>query len=283
MDHEEGFIDILMITYNRDYYTKLALQRLFETCDPKVRVWIWHNGGCKKTLEVVREYLSHENLYRFFHSEENLKLTEPTNWLWANGKGTYVAKVDDDSLLPSGWASKLREAHQKNPRFGAIGCWRFFPEDFNEPLAAKKIRNYNGISLMQHPWMEGSGYVMKRACIEQAGLLQENETFPSYCRRLAWLGWIHGWYFPFLYQEHMDDPRSVHFMYKSDEDFHAHRPLTAVRNGVETIDQWKLLFAATAKHVLKSSIYPGRFFKSRSLLKRLSYWMSGPSENKRGS
>src|SRR5687768_244136 len=201
-------IDILMITYNRASYTRLALTRLLETCDDRMRVWLWHNGDHLETLGVVKELSSHPRVHRFHHSVENRKLREPTNWCWSESNGEFLSKVDDDCLMPDGWADTLRRAHADVPEFGILGCWRFPDEDFVADVASRKIIAFNGHRVMRNCWIEGSGYLMKRACVQKHGLLAADQSFTQYGMALARAGWVHGWYFPFLYQEHMDDPRS---------------------------------------------------------------------------
>jgi len=236
---KNGVIDILMITYNRPYYTRLALDRLLSACgdDESLRVWIWHNGCHAETLNLVKEYLEHPRVYRFHHSPENRKLNEPTNWLWENGDGEFVTKVDDDCLLEDGWTEKLRAAHQVKEDIGVIACWRFHEEDYEPQLARKKILDLAG----GHKWMlslytQGSGYVMKRKCIQEEGLLRPEDSFQSYCFRLAEKGWMHGWYFPFIFEDHMDDPRSEYTLLKTEEDYKRLKPLSS--NSRPTIEDW---------------------------------------------
>ena len=233
-------IDILMITYNRASYTQVALERLLDTCDESMRVWLWHNGDHQETLDVVKNLSSHKAVHKFYHSIENKKLTEPTNWMWQQADGDFITKVDDDCLMPYGWADTLRKAHKDNPKFGVIGCWRFPDEDFVAEAANKKIKEFpGGHQLMRNCWVEGSGYLMKRQCIEEQGILQDKQSFPAYCIALAKRGYINGWYYPFLYQDHFDDPRSPHSQLKSDEDMQSWAPLSALRNGVTTVADWK--------------------------------------------
>jgi glycosyltransferase involved in cell wall biosynthesis len=235
----DSSVDILMITYNRAEYTKLSLARLLDTCDESMRVWVWHNGDHEETLEVVKSMQDHPRFYKFYHSQQNKKLREPTNWFWANSEGGYLTKVDDDCLMPYGWADTLRKAHVDNPEFGVIGCWRFPDEDFAPEHASKKINEFDGNHrIMRNCWVEGSGYLMKRECYNKMGSIKDGQSFPNYCVRLAQQGYINGWYYPFLYQEHYDDPRSEHSLLKCDADMREWAPLSAINNGVVTVQAW---------------------------------------------
>lgn len=263
----DGTIDVLMITYNRPDYTRLALTRLLETCDERMRVWIWQNGSDPATLEIAKSLAGHPRVYRFHHSEENRQLTAPTNWLFEQAEGEFVSKVDDDCLMPFGWADTLRQAHADEPRFGVLGCWRFPDEDFRPELASRKIKTFtNGHRLMVNCWVEGSGYLMRRQCVQQLGLLREGSSFTNYCIDLASRGWVNGWYYPFLYQEHMDDPVSVHCDLKTDDDIRSRPPLMAQRWGVRSLEEWSNCFREEAVGLQQASTDPRTYLGWRRKL-----------------
>lgn len=263
--------DILMITYNRADYTRMALSRLLETCDESMRVWVWHNGGHQPTLEVVKELSSHPRFHHLEVSPENKRLREPTNWFWAASDGEYLSKVDDDCLEPDDWGGIMRRAHALNPELGIIGTWRFYDEDFVPELAEKKIRSLaGGQKMMANCWVQGSGYVMKRACVDRLGLLREGESFPGYCIRAALSGSQNGWAFPFLHEEHMDDPRSPYCAIKTDAEFMAQRPLSAINDNVTTLEQWAARVRHMAKIVQAAHPDPRRHVGWRKRLHHLS-------------
>jgi glycosyltransferase involved in cell wall biosynthesis len=263
-------IDILMITWRRPVYTQRSLCRLLETCDEDMRVWLWHNGDDAETLDVVRAHADHPRVHRVHHSPENRRLRAPTNWLLRESDGAYVSKVDDDCLLPDGWAHALREAHEAEPRFGVLGCWRFQDEDFDAALAAPKIRSYAGDHrILQNCWVEGSGYLMKRACVDTAGPLRADESFTHYCIRVAAHGWINGWAYPFLRQEHMDDPRSPHSLLRTDADLAEHLPLSARQRGTQSLDAWIEQLRRSARIVQQAPVDPRVYRGARKKVRRL--------------
>lgn len=249
-------IDVLMITYNRPEYTQLALERLLETCDEDMRVWLWHNGDHEETLALVKERSTHPRVHEFVHSSDNQKLWGPTNWFWEKSDGAYVSKVDDDCLMPDDWGAKLRQVHEDVPNLGILGCFRFRPEDFVEDVAAPKIKSFGAHKIFQNCWIEGSGYLMKRECVERHGPMQEGESFTAFGIRLALNGWIHGWPMPFLYQDHMDDPRSEFSLLKSDDDLQRWLPLSALANGVDSLEVWQDQLKKSARRALESSLDP---------------------------
>ena len=252
-----GTIDILMITYNRPEYAQRSLGRLLETCDETMRVWIWHNGNDGPTLEVVRALANHPRVHEFYHCPENKKLWAPTNWFWEHARGDYLSKVDDDCVIPHGWGQILRKAHEDVPQFGVLGCWHFQEDDFDLALAEPKIRQFpGGHRVMVNCWLGGSGYAMKRECVESGGLLRRRQGFTDYCLQLARQGWIHGWYYPFLYMEHMDDPRAPHSGLRADSDVERKPPLSAAKNGIRNLAAWDAQLRRSARLIQQASIDP---------------------------
>lgn len=247
----QDIADVLMITYNRASYTDMALSELITRSKGHARIWVWHNGQDQETLSVVRKY-EHE-LYRFHHSEENLGLSAPTNWLFKNAEGEFLSKVDDDCIVPEDWLPKLKAAFREEQNFGILGCWRFQEEDFRPDLAHKKIQKFSGgVSVLRNAWVEGSGYLMRRECVDRLGLLQQGESFTDYCINVTREGWINGWIYPFLYQEHMDDPRAEHAGLHSDEDLLRRLPLSASRNEVATLEGWTEQIRRSAEGVQRA-------------------------------
>lgn len=253
-------VDILMITYDRPQYARLSLQRLLDTCDEDMRVWIWHNGEDAATLATVESFLDHPRVAEFHHSPENQRLTAPTNWLWENSRATFLSKVDDDCLVSPGWADVLRGAHHDCPPFGVVGSWRFLDEDFVYRIAKRKIRTFpGGHRLLENFWVQGSGYLLKRRCVEEQGLLRPGQSFTDYCIQLALRGYRNGWYYPFIREEHMDDPRSPWTGLRSDEDLLRRLPLSAKQSGIRTLEDWENQQRDSARLLQAASVDPRHY------------------------
>jgi glycosyltransferase involved in cell wall biosynthesis len=261
-------VDVLMITYNRPQYTRVSLSKLLESSREKSRVWLWHNGEDAETLDVVRRYES--QLHRFHHSTQNVGLTEPTNWLFKNADGDFLAKVDDDCVVPLDWIPKLSCAHRDVPELGVVACWHFQPEDFIPECANRKIKAFaGGHRLLVNTWVGGSGYLMKRACVDQLGILKRGQSFSNYCIEISQAGWTNGWIYPFLYQDHMDDPRSPRTSIKSDEDLAGCLPLSARRSGVQTVEEWTAQLRKSARQVQEAPIDKDHWSSRRRMLRRI--------------
>ena len=263
-------IDILVITYRWAHYAQRSLEALLDTCDDSMRVWLWHNGVDEETLATARSFRTHPRVAAFHHSLENQKLRTPTNWMWSQAGGDYVSKVDDDCLVASDWADKLRKAHEDEPRFGVIGSWRFYDEDFEPDLAGKKIATFRGgHKVMRNAWVQGSGYLMKRRCVEEQGLLRKNQSFTDYCVEVAHRGYVNGWYYPFVHEEHLDDPRSPMTGLHSDADLLDRLPLSAQQRGITTLADWEARMRASAKSLQAADPDPRQYRRGHRRLQRL--------------
>jgi hypothetical protein len=261
-------LDILMVTFDQPDYVELSLPRLLETCDDSMHVWIWHNGTDERTLEVSQSFAGDSRVAKFHHSPENRPLRDPINWLFEGSSATYVSKVDDDCLESPGWAQTLMAAHRDVEELGALGTWRFPDEDFEPDLSLPKIAEFpGGHKVLQNFWVQGSGFVMKRACVERHGALRPGQTFTQYCVQLMLEGWVNGWYYPFIREEHMDDPRCPYTRLRTDEDLLRRLPLTARLNGITTLADWEENMRRSA-HASQAAPLDPRYFRGWRLKKR---------------
>jgi hypothetical protein len=232
-------VKILMITYNRLAYTQLALTRLCETVPDYARITVWDNNSNEDLKAMLKPFESHPAVEQIIYHQRNDRLHGPTKWFWeTQTSADYLCKVDDDCLMPPGWCETLVKAHEEVPDFGILGCWRFLDEDFKPELANKKIQKHGTHQILRNCWVEGSGYLMKRSVLDRVGNLVPRESFTGYCVRAAAAGFINGWYYPFLFQEHMDDPRVPHSGMKTEEDFQRLRPLSAGTFKIANREAW---------------------------------------------
>lgn len=247
-------IDILMITHRWPSYVAQSLPQLLDTATPETRVWVWHNGQDAETLSVVKNHLAHPRVHAFHHSENNQGLRAPTNWLWRNATGDYFSKVDDDCIVSPGWIETLADAHSAEPRFGAIGSWRFYPEDFQKESAERKIDSFSGgHRLLKNPWIQGSGYLLKRQVVDRLGLLRNEQSFTAFLIDAAVLGYVNGWYYPFLHEEHLDDPRSELTGLRTDDHLRDRMPLSARHRGIDTLPAWEQQMRTSALRLQEAS------------------------------
>lgn len=249
--------DIIMITYRSSGYLHLSLPRLLDTLGERDRVWLWHNGDDEATIEALRPFCEDPRVHRYHHSRENVRLWQPTNWLWSESTARFVSKVDDDCLVSPGWLDTFASAHDANPQFGVIGSWRPPLEDFRLELAQRKIQTFaGGHQLLRNLWVQGSGYLLPRDLTRSLGGLGPGESFTQFGVRASLAGAVNGFYFPFVPEDHMDDPRSPHTLIRTDADLVDRMPLSAQVNGVTTVEAWTEQLKRSAVTLQTATIDP---------------------------
>lgn len=231
-------IDIVFITHNRLDYTRKALPRLLEDPDEEFRLTIWDNASTDGTKEYLKAEARDSRIVDIVFSSSNAGQVIPVNHVWSASRAELLGKVDNDCLLSPGWTRILARAHADIPRLGAVACWHFFPDDFDLQRARHKIQTWGGHQILRHPRTCGTGVLIKREAYLRTGPMTGTET-GRYWFRLAQQGWINGFYYPPIFQEHMDDPRSEHSHLCDQDSFEEARQVTYnIRNrGIKTLRQ----------------------------------------------
>jgi hypothetical protein len=249
-------VDVLLIAHTRADYLTRSLPRLLDSLPEGARAWVWQNEEHPRTTEVIARYRSHPRFYRYHRSLQNQRLIEPTNWLWRNATGGLLGKVDDDCLVSDGWIEAFTDAHEVD-RLGIIASWHFQPDELlPETIRCRTEPLNNGRALIRNCWVGGSGYLMKRSCVNEQGLLSDGRNFTAYCIDLARAGWSIGWHYPLIPQDHMDDPRSANTAIRSDEDLVSRSPLSVIHLKDPTVDAWDAEMRADAVRVQTASLRP---------------------------
>ena len=208
-------VAILMFTYDRLEYTREALHTLMKNTRYPFDLYIVDNystDGTREWLETARlEYPGRIKDIRYNSTNEGLP--GPTNDFWSRVDVDLMGKVDNDTLVPSGWLERLVEAHQKVPKLAVVGGYHFRPEDFDEKAAQDKLYAENDIRILQDTHIGGCAYLMKKSIQQQFGLMKYNPAlkihgWTEYQHMLAGTGYIVGYLYPLIKLEYMDDPRS---------------------------------------------------------------------------
>jgi len=220
---------LLMITHNRLGYTKISLPRLLDG-EGDFEVWIWDNGSTDGTADFVASFKTHPRVAQVRCCPDNAMQNIPFQWMLAGSRSPIVGKVDDDCLMPTRWVEPIAEAVRTQPILGAVGCWTFWPEDFDETRAARKIKIVGPHKILSNISIGGTGLLIRRKLCRRF-MLPAGFAIPIDQSRMSAAGFINGWYYPLIWAEHMDDPRSKHCMLQIADAVTADYALTARRCG----------------------------------------------------
>lgn len=244
-------LDVLFVTCNRPWYARVALEGLLAvkaSCSIDLRLWVWRNGEDPETAALVEDLDRDDNFHSCIRSRRNVGLADPTNWFLSRAESRFLSKVDDDCLVPPDWASRLVEAHEQESKLGVLGAWHFRKDELVPELVARKTRRLSGgVRILHHPWVGGSGFVLKRAALGKRRRLPRGRwDFPSLQLDLARRGWINGWLLPPVLQDHMDDPRSDYYSPDRVEK-DGINSISAARRGIQRVEDWNARLRQSAR------------------------------------
>jgi len=261
-------IDLVFITYNRLEYTKLALASVLAEPTEEFSLTIWDNSSTDDTAEYLRKEVHDPRIADIVFSKKNIGQTVAVNEVWGKSNADLLGKLDNDCLVTPGWTRTLAKAHEDIPNLGVIACWHFFPEDFDYNQAQHKIQQFGKHRILRHPWTGGTGFLLKRDTFRKFGPMEAKAT-TQYWLKIALAGYVNGFYYPLIYQEHMDDPRSPNTLLNSDDDLKRYLPLTAKNFGVNSLAEWVQWLRGDALFIQTASANPKQYIGWRAKLRRL--------------
>ncbi len=211
-------IQLVFVTYNRLAYTRRSLSSVLADPSEEFSLVIWDNGSTDGTAEYLKHEVDDPRVCDIVLSRENLGQTGAMNYAWSRTDADLVGKVDNDCLLPAGWTRILAQAHRDIPELGAVACWHFRRKDFKYELGRRKIQRFGAHRIFRHPWVGGTGFLIKRETFLRQGPWESGADVGTthYFLRMAAAGCVNGWYYPLVVQEHMDDPVSEYTLLKND-------------------------------------------------------------------
>ncbi len=170
-------IDIVICTYNRASSVRNVLERLEALDTPSAVRWsvlVVDNGSTDDTSAVAETFRARGRLRLKCVREETLGLMSARLRGVAESTADWIAFVDDDNLLESGWLAAMADAIRAHPRAGGLGgrvCLRWvkppaplfhnFGYCFAEQDLGKTPRAVHSLV--------GAGMVVRRAALRATG------------------------------------------------------------------------------------------------------------------
>lgn len=213
-------VAIVLVTHNRLEYTKKSISRLLEDHSEEFDLYLWDNASTDGTQEYLKN-LKDPRIAETILSKNNQGQTGAMNYVWSKTKAELIGKLDNDCLVTPGWTRIMAKAHNDIENLGAVACWHFPLDEFNEHAVRKagKIQTFGEHQIFRHPWVCGSGFILKRSSFQKHGRWKKGSNIATtyYFLKMALAGEINGWYYPLVLQEHMDDPKSKHSLIKTNQ------------------------------------------------------------------
>lgn len=212
---------VMMPTYNRLEYTRLALEGLLAQDYPgEWQLVIWDNGSTDGSVDWIRQRTRGLSHVRVIEWPCNRGVVFPMNEVWgADKRAELLAKVDNDTLVPPDWLRLLAEWHLASDRWGVLSGFHFRQE--GEAQAEDRwMCRFGGRQVLRQPHVGGCAIMLKREVYERFGPIAHRTGDPErpfmdfgwtfYQEALHAAGWINGYAWPAIHVDHMEDTRSEH-------------------------------------------------------------------------
>jgi SAM-dependent methyltransferase len=217
---------LLMVTYNRLEYTRLALEAVLKLDYKNLRLVVWDNASSDGTVDYIKQRLASLPNAELIASPVNRGVVFPMNEVWSSDwQAELLAKIDNDTLVPPGLLSRLAACHLQSKRFGVLSGFHFREE--GERLAeANRIKSFDGVPVLPQPYVGGCAVMIRRDVFDRIGPIgcrTDSQPRPfmdsgwTRCQqRLTAEGLVNGYPWPRVHVDHMEDTRSAHCI-RSDE------------------------------------------------------------------
>jgi len=256
-------IDFIFLTHNRLDYTKLSLASVLADPTEDFSLTIWDNASTDGTVDYLRSQVKDPRIKKIVYSTGNVGQIVPANQVWGESRADLLGKLDNDCIVTPGWTKLLTQAHQEIRELGVVACWHFFPEDFVCERARHKIQQFGRHQILRHPWTCGTGLLFKRETFQRLGPLRGDGT-TQFWLNMARAGYVNGFYYPLIYQEHMDDPRSPHNRSHSMSFEEAYRHTHGWKTGaLHDIESYRALHERILDNLLTGSFDPKHYHRPR--------------------
>lgn len=253
----------------------MALTSVLADPTEKFSLTIWDNASTDGTIEYLKDKVDDPRIADIIFSKENIGQTNAVNQIWSSSKADLLGKLDNDCLVTTGWTRTLAQAHNDIDNLGVVACWHYLPEDLDYERAKHKIQKFGRHQILRHPWTCGTGLLLKRSTYEEFGPIKTNAT-TRYWLKIAKMGYVNGFYYPPIYQEHMDDPLSQHTLLKNDDTIRQARDITYtlkshnINTMTERMQRRKLVLANLLDDPWDPKYYTGWRAKLRHATSRVS-------------
>jgi len=210
-------VTVLVVTFNRLEYSRIAIPALLESKDVIAHYVVWDNASTDGTREWLVEQYANDPRVTLVFSPRNTGVVHPMNVIWQTADTPFVAKVDNDTLVPRHLLRSLVECYLEFPQIGVLSGCHFRKEDLDS-----KIIQSDASGVYRQPHVGGCAVLIRTSLLHEFGpivtqRLATSEPFldsgwTDYQQRLHAAGYRNGYCLPLVYVDHMEDTRSTHFI-----------------------------------------------------------------------
>ncbi len=268
---------ILMVSWNRSEYYRRTMAHLL--ADPSdFRLHLWDNGSQDGLADFITE-LRDDRIVERQLNRDNVGQFKPWHWFVDACTTTIGGKLDDDILGEAGWMTRYAGLLGSTPALGLLGAWVFQREEWDEALAAHKMRQIGDVRIFQNTWVAGCIFLgrietLRRFTIHDPATM----GVPVDHKAITRSGLVSGYPLPISFAHNLDDPRSPHCRMNRPGGWDQFAALTARLHNFKGPDDYAEWIAQDAHDMLVTPIKdqlklydaPSMFARVKARLRRLS-------------
>lgn len=205
-------VSVVVVTWNGRPLLERFLPSVLATAYPNLEVVVADNASTDGTAAWLA---AHHPSVRVVRLAENGRFCRGNNAAIPHTSGRYVCLLNNDVEVPPDWLGPLVEAMEADPRLGAVqpkllqladpsrfdyaGAAGGFLDRFGYPFARGRLFGSLERDTGQYDeprdvfWASGAALLLRRAALEEVGLLDERLEMHMEEIDLCWRLWRGGW------------------------------------------------------------------------------------------
>lgn len=178
-------LSIITLTYNKlNEATKPFLKSLYASMqnESDFELILVDNGSTDGTVEFLKDFASRKSNVKVIYNSENLGFSKGCNQGADAAQYDYIAFLNNDILLPSGWQDDLFEIFEKEPEAGLISPFQIEGSEYSEwmyPKVSERMFNKRSCDYKLAISSHFSCVMTKKTLFYKIGKFDENFT-PAY-------------------------------------------------------------------------------------------------------
>lgn len=132
-------VSILIPTFNRANYLRMAINSAIEQTYPNIEIIVLDDCSADETINMSKEYRNKKNL-KFIRNEKNIGFIANWNKGIKLSSGEYIKIIGDDDLLDENCIAEEVKILNKNPDVGIV-CCNYFVIDENSVIVQNNTNN----------------------------------------------------------------------------------------------------------------------------------------------
>ncbi len=244
---------MLMVSWNRrEYYERTMAHLLADPSD--FRLHLWDNGSEDGLADYIAG-LRDDRIVERHLNPTNVGQFPPWHWFVDRCATSVGGKLDDDILGEAGWMTRFADMLIAEPGLGLLGGWVYQRDEWDEKIAAHKIREVGDYRMFQNVWVAGCIFLGRIETLRRFSLHDPlARGVPIDHKEITRAGLVSGYPLPISFAHNLDDPRSPYCRMNRPGGWDQFAAYTARMGDFKGPDDYAAWIAQDARDVLEATI-----------------------------